>query len=512
MSEEKTPVVKMCNKKLLTTLQQKLSATITSNSDSKIAKILSIKSCPKITNVDVYQGGVKAALEVSYRAVVCLETGEIVCSEETLATANVVYENSKLTQNAEVKMLPCIVDNETTILQGEVTVNTLVSTDIFMKDNACNFFPPEYDDCINVKTLENQVCSLKDKINATGIIKGEIVVENKFKRIVFSSYTGFLKNYEIKTDYFIIKGEMFANFLCEYEDGQLKSFTKQFDFSEEIEQKGIDSQDILQLEFNTSFIPTTNVVVNQNNETVIEVEMPYTLTGDIYTCFNQEVVVDAYNIDRQVKLTTESFEHCINKESCFAEEKIIAGFNLSEDSPRIERILGTVGENISLVNVVTKNGEIILEGIANVGAIYYSEDEDGNKVLNSVVIDLPYSLNIINKDIKENDIVSVDLKLGEISVKNKKGRELEIIANVYICYNLSTPTISAFTTKIDLGEEKQQCPYALEIVVVKEGEELWDIAKRLSIKEEMLIAQNPEIALPLVGGEKLVVFRARENK
>ena len=512
MNEVKQANVKMCNKKFVASIQQKVSKSIDSSTDAKITKMLSLKTFPSINNIEVYNGGLKAVMQVQYEAVICLENGEILCSEEQVLQSNIAHESSLITQNSRVKIMPCVMDNQVTISQGEVTINSLISLDIYLTDNECCISLPMVDENINVKTVESPVCSIKDYISSSGIVKGEVTVDNKFRKIIFATYVGFVKNYSIKNDYFVINGEMFTNFLCEYEDGQLRSFTKSFEFSEEIEQKGIVSDDVLQLDFRTNFKPATNIVVGTNGETIIDLEMPYTLTGDVYTCYNQEIITDAYNTEREVKLTAESFEHCINKSTCFAEDKIIAGFNLSEDSPRIERILGVAGENISVVNTMVKDGEIILEGIANACVIYYSEDEEGNKVLNSVMVDLPYSLNISNGEVKEGDNIVVDLKLGEISVKNKKGRELEIVANVYITYCLSRPEISVFTTNICLGEQKELSPYALEIIVAKEGEDIWDVAKRLSIKEEQLLSQNADISLPLQDGEKLVVFRGRSDK
>ncbi len=511
MNEETVSLaVKMCNRKSLNSVQQKVSATIPSE-NGKVTKILSLKACASVASAESYTGGVKLALDVMYRAVVCLETGEITCLEQTVTGTNVTYESSFITQESKVFARPTIVDSETNIDNGEVVVNSLVNIDILVKDNLNSFTPPDVCNTVSTKSTDNKICSQKDTISATGNVKGEINVDSKFKKIVFAGYTGFVKNIDIKTDYFVLSGEMYVTLLCEYEDGQLKTFTKAFEFNEEIEQKGVDKDDIIQINFSVKHKPEVNIVVDGNGETVIDISMPYSVTGDIYTCYNQEIIVDAYDTDREVTLTTESFENAICNPSYFAEEKIIATFNLSDDAPRVERILGSAGENISLVNTIVKEGELVLEGIANVCTIYYSEDEEGNKVLNSVLIDLPYSLSINNKELKEGDTVDVSLHLGEISVKNKKGRELEVVANVYICYNSSTLTVNAFTTEVNLGEAKQPSEYALEIVVVKNGEELWDIAKRLSVKEETLITQNPNINLPLTEGDKLVVFRQQNN-
>lgn len=488
-------------------MQQKVQATLTSGGDAKITKVLALKAYSTTSSVETFDGGLKLNLKVMYEAVVCFETGEITCIEQTSDGNQVSVESSLVSAGSTVCVNSCVIDNDTSIQDGEVIVKSLVNLDFVIKDNSCTFVPPQVDQDIAIKSTENLVCTQKDTINANGLVKGEIAVDGKFKKVIFASYTGYIKNVDIKTDYFVLNGEMYATLLCEYEDGQLKTITKTFDFNEEIEQKGLGEGDIVQVDFCTAFKPEVNVVIGGNGETLIDIGMPYTVKGEVYTTYNQEVIVDAYDTTREVNLTTESFNNSICHPSYFAEEKIIATFNLSEDSPRVERILGTCGENISIVNTIVKDGELIIEGIANVCTIYYSEDEEGNKVLNSVLIDLPYSLNIANKALKDGDTAAVNIRLGEISVKNKKGRELEVVANVYICYNTSTECVSAFTTVVALGEEKPQPEYALEIVVVRQNETLWDIAKRLSVKEEVLLAQNPNVTLPLNEGEKLVVFR-----
>ena len=513
MSQDKENVsIKMCNKKVLNSMQQKVQANISSENQSIIAKILSLKAFSSANVQEVFQGGAKLSLDVYYEAVACLESGEIVCLEQTVSGTSVTYESPYISQEKAVFVRPCVIDNQTTINDGEINIISLINIDVFVKDNSSCFVPPVVEDNISIKTTENKVCSQRDSFSSNGNIKGEIAVDSKFKKVVFSNYTGYLKSFDVKTDYFVINGEMYAYLLCEYEDGQLKTITKTFDFSEEIELKGIDKDDILQLYFSTMKKLETNIVVGQNGETIIELDMPYKVCGEVYSCYNQEVIIDAYDTFKEVNLTTESFENAISHSSCFAEEKIIAAFNLNEDSPRVERILGTAGENISLVNSVVKDGELILEGIANVCVIYYSEDDEGNKVLNSALIDLPYSFNILNNDLKEGDIIDVDLHLGEISIKNKKGRELEVVANVFICYNNSSPNVNAFTTEIILGEEKPTAEYPLEIVIAREGETLWDIAKRLSVKEETLMIQNPNIELPVQEGEKIVIYRERKGE
>ena len=77
MNEANQTNVKMCNKRFVSNIQQKTQTTIASPTEDKIAKMLSVKAFPQIENVEVYNGGVKAVLQVKYEAVICLENGEI---------------------------------------------------------------------------------------------------------------------------------------------------------------------------------------------------------------------------------------------------------------------------------------------------------------------------------------------------------------------------------------------------------------------------------------------------
>ena len=237
----------------------------------------------------------------------------------------------------------------------------------------------------------------------------------------------------------------------------------------------------------------------------------FPINAQVYQQTTREFIIDAYSTEKEVNLTLESFEQNEFLETKFVEDKIISTFTLTEDAPRVERILLSNGENISVVTAFAKDAEIVLEGIANIGTIYYSEDDDGNKVLNSVVIDVPYSLSVQAPLVKSGYNFEVDVSLGEVIVKNKKGRELEVIANINISYNINRPSVFAISTEINFGEQKQEKDYALEIYVAKENQTLWDIAKYLNISQENLLNQNPEVVLPLNAGDKLVAYHGGKN-
>ena len=142
--------------------------------------------------------------------------------------------------------------------------------------------------------------------------------------------------------------------------------------------------------------------------------------------------------------------------------------------------------------------------------ITYIEDEEGNNILNSLDIEVPYSLNISVSDLEEKDRVVSQIVLGDINVKNKRGKDLEILAEAKINYDIIKNNISAITTQVVLGEEKSQKDYNLEIYQAKENQSLWDIAKELNISTADLISQNGELTLPLKSGEKIISYKQRK--
>ena len=48
---------------------------------------------------------------------------------------------------------------------------------------------------------------------------------------------------------------------------------------------------------------------------------------------------------------------------------------------------------------------------------------------------------------------------------------------------------------------------AISIHIAKSGETLWDVAKALGSTPELVMLQNPDITLPLSGGERVIVYR-----
>ncbi len=509
MTEElKSEKLTVCTKKKIGNTQIKNEISLTAPENEKIKKVITFIATPVVEQAEVVGSEVKVSGFVRYNTLVCLESGEFL-PINTNSAFNFSVENAIVEQNMVVDVSYNILDSvATTQNDGDVTYTTTINftVDGIFQDGAVDTILP--DERLFTKDSEIDVHSFINKIVYNSQASIEILKDAKTSRILYTNYSGNVKMVTANDDYFVVAGDIILTTISIGEDGQIRSNIKEIPYSEEIEAKGIDKSAIIQAKFVSK---EANVLVNEENGNYV-VEMPFAIVANIFKTVKRNCVIDAYCLEKEINLTTESFEQNEFFSTKFLDENIIANLSLSEQTERIEKILSTIPINISVVNYYTKNGEIIVEGIASFSLTYYSEDDEGNNILNSVLLEIPYSLNILAPDVMEGDEVDVKLTIGDINVKAKRGRELDVIAGVKVNYSVVRPFISAMATKVTYGEDKPAKDCALEIYVAKEKQTVWDIAKELNISSEDLLKQNADLSLPISAGEKIIVYHQLKQR
>ena len=507
--ESRNEKLTVCTRRKIGSVQIKNNVVLMAPENDRIKKVISFVATPVVEQTEIVAKEVKFSGVVKYNALVCLESGEFLqISENTPFNASV--ENAIVENGIVVEVLQNVLDSVSQNSEGgEVTYTTTIDFELYgiFQNSALDVAVP--DEKLYTKQSEIDVTSFLNKIVYKSTATVEIMKDAKTSKILYTNYAGCVKTVTPSNDYFTVMGEIVLTTISLSEDGSLRSNIKEIPYTEEIEAKGVDKESVIQ----SRFMSTSEAVIMQNEEgNAYIIEMPFTIVSNIYKSTKKSCIIDAYSIDREVNLTTESFEQNEFLQTKSIEENIIANLSLSEKTDRIEKILSTIPINISVVNAYTKNGEIVVEGIASFSLTYYSEDDEGNNILNSVLLEVPYSLNILAPDVIEGDEVDVNLSVGDINIKSKRGRELDIIAGVKVNYSVVRPFVSAMVTKVVYGEEKPQKDYALEIYVAKEKQTIWDIAKELNISSEDLNKQNPELTLPISAGEKIIIYHQLQER
>lgn len=501
-----TDKLNIATKTKLGVCQVKNTANINSLDNVKITKVLTVSAKPRIDNVSVVNAEIKFDGVVEYDLLVALENNEIVPFTQK-SNFSQVFENAEVTPETIVNIYPQLIElNDVSNMNGDIAYSTLINFEIYaigINSSVCCAKPLE-----NIFSKESEISynTLGGNIVYDATINFEIPKDSKVNKVLFVNSFASIKTVIPSNGYFVVTGDVYSSIIYQSDDGLIKSINKETNFSEEIENQNVNKESVIQACIATK----ETIVVENSDKNSFSFDTPIQIVAQIYNKGTKSCIVDAFSLTHDVNLTTVSFEEDEFVSTRQAEENIITNFVLADSIPIIDKILAIAPINISIVNQIVKSGELLLEGIATINLIYYFEDDDGNNILNSIDVEVPYSLSIPLQDLEDTDKVITNIILGDISIKNKRGKELEILAEAKINYDIIKNSVSALTTSICLGEEKQPKDYALEIYLAKEGQTLWDVAKELNIATTDIVNQNSDLTLPLTAGENIVAYRQRQ--
>lgn len=484
--------IKVCLKEKLGLSQTKVNGAITN--EGGFAKVLTLIATPCVNNVEVNNAETRVSGEVHFEGAGYLENGDLVGISSSQNFA-VNFENAKITPESQIEVICSTVDGvNSSIVNGEISTAVVLNCD-FYAINSQTINNAEAGEDVFVKEVDFEANYLKDKSSHNFVVSTDI----EQPVISLKTAAGVVKNVTSSEDYFTVDGEVVVNVFGGAE--QLKNTIKTIFFSEEIACQGMTKEDVIQCRIKNC---GEAVVVSGDNKVTLEI--PFTIDYCVCGKENVECIADAYCLTREVKLITQSVEQTDCLKNRYFEETIMTTSNVSEQVPPVDKVLAIAGENINVINSVIKNEELTIEGVASVNVVYKGE-EDEKEVINSVIIDIPFTLNVPMSDVKDTDNVCLEMIFGELSAKARKG-QLEIVVGVKGNCNITRNKVGAIVTDFAYGEEKLLKNVALEIYVAQEGQTLWDVGKYLNISTEESLNQNSEVALPLMGGEKLVVYRS----
>lgn len=476
--------------------------------DAKIAKVLTFSAKPNLETTTVSAGKVTLEGEIDYDLLVVLQDNEITPLTQKSKFSQ-VFESGEIQENSVVSADVMLTELSSSGGGGEILqLNSTIDANIFVISKNSEISPATVSDGVFVRECEVNFNSIVAVVKYDGVINFELSKDSKMSKILFVKNSATIKSIIPAVDYFVASGTVFTSIIFETEDGTIRSIVKENNFSEEIEAKGtIKESNVQALIFTKEAVAT-----EKSDKNMFVFDVPIVISAQAYNKNCTKTVTDAYSLKNEVNLTADSFEVGEFSSIRQADENVLTNFTLSESIPQIDKLLATTPTYITILNQIVKEREVILEGLANINLIYYTEDADGNNVLNSLDVEVPYSITLKLPEIAESDQIVSQAVLGDVNVKVKHGRELEILAEVKADINQTKVTTSAITTSITLGEQKIEKDYAMEIYLAKNSQTLWDISKELNISTADLVEQNSDLTLPLSDGEKIVAYFRKDSE
>ena len=467
--------------------------------NGKINKVLTLSSSPIVKAVQVENAQVKFDGEIVYNLLSQLDSGEIVSLTEKAPFSQVV--ESEQVSIGDVALVKGTTQEVSSSFVGdELKLSSVIDFSVcIIKQNSDLSCATKPDD-VFTKEEEIYYNTLSSSATHDFSIDFDLPKDAKMSKVLLVKSSPFLKSIIPSSDYFVASGNVYSSVVYQTEDGNLKSTIMENTFTEEIACEGCTKDSIVQ-----GFMSAHEAII-ESNDNAFNVQVPLCITSQVYSQNSANCIVDAYCLHNQVNLTTTSFEQDDFLSTTAVEENLLTSFNLEQNLPSIDKILAIVPLHINVTNQVVKGGEILLEGVASFNIVYSSEDDDGNKQTNSVDVEVPYSKSFSVPEVEEGDNVGTSIAFGNINVKTRHGRELEILIELLCSFNISRSKMCAITTDISFGEEKPKRTHALEIYCASDGESLWDIAKKLNMSVSDIMSQNPNLSSPIKHGEKIVTY------
>lgn len=244
-----------------------------------------------------------------------------------------------------------------------------------------------------------------------------------------------------------------------------------------------------------------NMIIRPNNveEHSIYVEIEVEVSCKAYEEKNINLIQDLYSPLEELKCNKKQVEMISNKEIRTENYQIKENVNLSELGEN-----GLIDANCvpKISNVKKINSKIMYEGEIQINFLYRNTSNQ----VNSTTSTIPYEFIIDN--IKSGEMLNVDTEL-EMQSQDfvvKSGGNVLVNAEIKFNMNISKNQELKIIENIETIENRELEDYSLVIYIVKPGDTLWNIAKRLnSTVDDIAIANGIEDKNSIRAGEKLYI-------
>lgn len=399
-----------------------------------------------------------------------------------------------------------VVDVEPVVNGNDIRVVATVEYHFSALENTeTNALTSLNNDDVFVKTNDITVCSYNGSVETRYDASYDLEIKDTVGKVLSVCPTCYLTNITYHNGYAQLNGQMYIN-ACYFggDKGGVQNYTTTCELSFEVANDKISENGYL---LGSCYVDLPNMKVSttvEDDRAFVSLALPVVYQGHIVTCQAFEVVNDLYHLEQNILTTTSSFDTMHVCDQFSVSETIDGSVTVDSSMPFVDDVIGVCASRTTVTSAKVVEGDIVLEGVANATVLYYSKEDNST---NSISVDIPFSIPL--KTNTDCDKAMVKATLVDLSAKSKRGQEIAVFGKLAICVTTYYEDTVAVISNVEEGEKRAEAKYSLSIYFVKDGETIWDIAKALSIPQEVLLEQNPDIELPLVAGNKLFVYRQK---
>ena len=460
-------------------------------------RIISVIASARVTKVEPENGEIRVGYRLNYKVI--YKGAEIDCLEETADRQTVIRQ-----AGVTPKSVVCV---DAQVISTEYVGTT--SLKVRLNIELSGYVISERDwECVDSNEgwqVKNSAVSVE---HITPVNEKEIVAEHDFElkeglgRILTYNTQVSIKSVRAANEISEVDGECYT-YITYLNDQNLLSRCLTVPFHTEILVEEIKEDSLVYLSGVAN--STTITLPDGEGSTNVRLEVVVGLKGYAINRALCDVVCDAYSTTKELKCNYA--ELTVDDSLCLTgiRDRLSGSVRLEEDQPRVRSVLCVCPPAVGAVTV-TKNDDIMVEGIVSCDILYLDEQDGVGKIL----AEIPYRVQV-TEEFACTEQLSARVMAYNLSARARHNDEIEVNGEITVeLFGASFRTVRAVASAEE-GAEKECSDVAISLYLVRSGEDLWDVAKAMSTDEDTLMRLNPDVELPLKGGEKILLYRPIED-
>lgn len=504
MSVNSNDVFKVARRERLKNERLLVECNVNIDSEQPITKVLSVEVSCEQNMVECLTKEATVSGTLFLNVVYMCEDSSI-ASGTYKTTFDTKFNSDFITPNCTVYSSSDVSESKVVSINGE-TVKVLCSVDTVCElfDNDDVKFLNQVDENVCTKYQEQDYFEFAGKVSSSWLESVECEVKEQIRCVLSSSTVVILKKITPENNFVSLEGQLISKFvyLTDEENPVTKTVYCENDFKQELENDIISSESIAvgYVEVLNSQIKTT--IDEKDGKVKIVEEIPLAANVLVFNKKTTALISDLYSTTNLINVTNSSYNNIVPQGFETFEKKIDGSLTLTDNEPRIDKLLALSVCKANVINSYLNNGMLVVEGVVNANVIYLNDE---SSMVHSVDIEFPFVVSN-QTDFPENSQIDAYVIVSESDAVVKKGREIFVDAKICVFANAYQETVGAVISDLKQSEVLMPRDYAMEIYFAKAGDDCWSIGKELKIDSSVIEFQNPDLVFPLEKDENITIY------
>lgn len=431
-------------------------------------------------------------------------------SENEISSVNYTAEFSESYPAGTADFVPVvsalIVDLNGQKVGDEIRVNAIIESVIDgIYSETQNVLVSVSGDNVFSKSETLNYSTFRSTIQDRFIENYDIEIKEGVTKILSTCPTVFIDAVDVADRYLTLRGCVDINVCYLADNGMVRTTHEKYEFTQEIANDDIEENSFLQSAINVGYNDIKVTTSVDNDMAIVNMELPIIYTGYLFNNNSVEIVGDLFSATHYTKMSVLSLSSIDGFEDGMYDEKINGSLTIQESAPFIDEVLGACSGGVFTTNTTLENETLLVDGIAHVNVLYFNKEQ--NEV-NSVDVEIPFSVSNKVGDMAQNSVVQTTI--SDISVRARRGKEIEVLATLNMFVNYYGENSSAVITEVSEEDEIPEDECALSIYFAKDGDTIWEVSKELGVSPELIMEQNPDLSDPIPAGTRIVIYRQKQ--